>query len=140
MNNSNIQDDNITDVSNEAILYLTGYTTSGKALIGGVWTLRDQEGFPLEMSHVVAQGSDCVIDWAEAMADASISNRCPSLMQQIESFLPADTISHLKMGFMHNVRSGKTFEEIVSEKRANGKKVDSFVQAVAVKLSESARV
>lgn len=119
----------------DEIIYMTGCTPDGTPLIGGVWTLRDQEGFPLEMSHLVARDKGWLIDWAEAMADASRSNNCPALMKAVEAFLPSHVITHLKVGFVQMVRSGKSFEQVIAEKRANGKKMEAFVRAVAVELS-----
>ena len=122
--------------SPEDVIYSTGCTPDGTILIGGVWTLRDQEGFPLEMSHLVARDKGWLIDWAEAMADASRSNNCPALMKAVEAFLPAHVITHLKVGFVQMVRSGKSFDEVIAEKRANGKKSEAYVRAVAAKMSD----
>jgi hypothetical protein len=83
------------------------------------------------MSQIVSQQNGWCIDWMEAMADASRSNNCPALMKAVEAFLPEHAITHLKMGFMHMVRSGKTFDELVAEKRANGKRMESFVRLSA---------
>jgi len=134
MNNKSEQESALAPGSEE-IIYTTGCTEDGTYLIGGVWTLRDQVGFPIEMSHVVCKQNGWLIDWMEAMADASRSNNCPALMRVVETFMPEDGIMRLKMGFVHMVRSGKSFDEVVAEKRANGKRMESFVRAVAVKLS-----
>jgi len=119
----------------DEIIYCTGISLDGEMLIGGVWTLRDQEGFPLEMAHLVCRDKGWRIDWLEAMADASRQDKCPALMEQIEAFLPSDTVFMLKLGFVSAYRSGKTWEEIVADKRANGRKVDewakSFVESTA---------
>lgn len=120
---------------NDEIIYTTGCTPDGTPLIGGVWTLRDQEGFPVEMSHLVCRDKGWAIDWMEAMADASRTNNCPALIKAVEGFLPEHAITHLKLGFMHMVRGGKSFDQVVAEKRANGKKMEAFVRAVAVELS-----
>ena len=130
-----VSGDLVLPPANDDIIYTTGCTPDGTPLIGGVWTLRDQEGFPLEMSHLVCRDKGWAIDWMEAMADASRSNNCPALMKAVEAFLPEHAVTHLKMGFMHMVRSGKSFDEVVAEKRANGKKMEAFVRAVAVELS-----
>lgn len=127
--------DPFSSPSNDEIIYMTGCRLEGTPLIGGVWTLRDQEGFPLEMSHLVCRDKGWAIDWLEAMADASRSNNCPALMKAVEAFLPEPAVTHLKMGFMNIVRSGKSFDEVLAEKRASGKKMQAFVGAVAVELS-----
>lgn len=106
------------------ILYITGLNPTGIPLIGGVWRLRDQEGLPLEMSYLMAREKGFLIDWCEAMADASRSNNCPVLMQSIGEFLPDNVINHLKAGFLSMLKSGKSFDQIVSDKRAGGKAMD----------------
>lgn len=123
--------------NHDEVIYATGCTPDGITLIGGVWTLHDQEGFPLEMSHLTCQQNGWRIDWMEAMADASRSNNCPALMKAVEAFLPGDAITHLKLGFMHMVRSGKSFDDIVEAKRANGRKYAAFIRAVAAHLSSA---
>lgn len=80
-------------------IYNTGFTPEGKPLIGGVWTLWHQDGFPLEMSHLICQGNGWAVDWAEAMADASTSNNLPALVKHIEAFLSSDTMTTLKSSF-----------------------------------------
>jgi hypothetical protein len=125
------------NLTNE-ICYTTGCTSEGTTLIGGVWTLRDQEGFPLEMAHLIARDRGWAIDWAEAMADASRTNNCPALMDAIEAFLPAEAITHLKIGFFRMVTGGKSFDDIIAEKRANGKRMEAFQRAVAVEMSLAA--
>lgn len=124
----------VLPLANDEIIYATGCAPDGTPLIGGVWMLRDQEGFPLEMSHLICRDKGWAIDWMEAMADASRTNNCPALIKAVKAFLPEHALSHLKLGFMHMVRSGKSFEEVVAEKRANGKKMEAFVRAVAVEL------
>ena len=124
-------------IPDEQIIYMTGHTPDLVPLIGGVWTLRDQEGFPIEMSHLVCKDKGWAIDWMEAMADASTSNNCPALIKAAEAFLPEHVIEGMKMGFVQMAWSGKTFVEIRAAKRANGKNMEAFVRAVAVKISQS---
>ena len=97
---------------------MTGKTSENIPLIGGVWRLYHQEGFPLEMSHLIAKGNGWKVDWLEAMADASLDNNCPALMKQIESFLDDETIDNLKIGYMFVFKHlNKTFQEVLDEKR-----------------------
>jgi hypothetical protein len=120
--------------SNCEIIYSTGCTPDGVILVGGVWTLWNQEGFPLEMSHIICIENGWAIDWMEAMADASQSNDCPSLMKSIETFLPEQTLSRLKTGFIQMVSAGKPFNEVVDDKRNNGRKMDAFIQSAVGRL------
>lgn len=110
------------------VIYATGQTPDGYVLIGGVWTLWHQHGFPLEMSHLVSRDKGWRIDWLEAMADASTTDNCPALMHHVEAFLDAQTLLALKVGFVRVVRTGKTYEQIVEEKRANGKAFEEFIE------------
>lgn len=105
----------------QEIIHQTGVACDGAPLIGGVWTLRQQEGFPLEMAHLVCCSHGWHIDWLEAMCDASQTNDLPALWQQVSAFLPADDLRRMKIGFaVFLARAGKTCAELVAEKRKNG--------------------
>lgn len=123
-----------------SIIYLTGISSSGKPLLGGVWTLWEQEGFPLEMSHLICQESGWGVDWFEAMVDASVSNNCPALMKHIESFLPGETLLLLKINFMAAIQSGKSYQQLLSEKRANGVAFEAFRQLAIQSITINANV
>ncbi len=116
---------------NENILYISGSTPDGTPLVGGVWTLRDQEGFPLELSHLFCRDQGWAVDWAEAMADASRSNNLLALMKAVETFLPENEVTNLKLGFVRMARRGKSFDEVVAEKRANGRKLNAVARKYA---------
>ena len=102
----------------QEIIYQTGYTPAGEPLIGGVWALRQQEGFPLEMSQMVCQSNGWKIDWLEAMCDASTTNNLPALISQVEAFLSAGDLLRLKMGFCAWLERGQPFADLLAEKRA----------------------
>ena len=51
-------------------LYMTGITPDGSPLIGGIYTLKDQSGFPLDMSYEEVRRMGACPDWAECLADA----------------------------------------------------------------------
>jgi hypothetical protein len=117
---------NTNQLTNDpSVIYATGFTPEGVMLIGGIWKLWEQEGFPLEMSHLICRDRGCSVDWLEAMADASCTNNCPALMKHIEAFLPSETITALKLEFMRVLNSGKTSEQIVAEKQANGRALEA---------------
>lgn len=103
------------------LIYMTGRTPEGTCLMGGVWKLWEQEGFPLEMSHVVCCAEGTAVDWLEAMADASCTDNCPALMLHLAAFLPAETITEIQIGFMRLVASGQSYQEILESKKANGR-------------------
>ena len=113
---------------NSGVIYTSGLTSDDYLLIAGVWTLWSQEGFPLEMSHMVCRDKGWRIDWLEAMCDASRHDDLPSLMGHIESFLDAATLTALKGGFSRWLDRGQSYDDLLAEKRANGTAtVDSAV-------------
>lgn len=124
-------------IDSGSVIYTTGCTPDGTFLIGGIWKLWEQEGFPLEMAYLVCRDKGWRVDWMEAMADASITNNCPALVKHIEAFLPSETMMHLKAGFMYMLNSGKTFEQVVAEKQANGKAFSAFIYAALAELLSS---
>jgi hypothetical protein len=44
---------------------------NGVPKLQGVFTMRDQEGFPLDMAYEIAKERGWVVDWVEALADAA---------------------------------------------------------------------
>lgn len=115
-----IHDDN-------SVIYVTGYTAEHKPLFGGVWTAWHQNGFPLEMSHMILRDRGDAVDWMEAMADASCSNDLPALMGHIEGFLDTETVNALKMRFVMMLGTGVTYEQIVANKRAGSLRHEQHV-------------
>lgn len=116
----------------ERIIYTTGTSRDGAVLIGGIWTLWAQEGFPLEMSYMIARTDGWAIDWLEAMADASTTNNLPIMMDKVEAFLPSSVILHIKIGFMHALNGGQTYAAIVRAKRENGAAFEDFIRKALV--------
>jgi hypothetical protein len=82
-----------------SIIYTTGITPDGARLIGGVWTLWHQEGLPLEVSHLNCKQEGWAVDWMEAMADASLTDNLPALVDAITAFLPAEELQAIKARF-----------------------------------------
>jgi hypothetical protein len=122
-------------LATSSVIYATGCTPDGVTLIGGIWKLWEQEGFPLEMSHLICRDKGWAVDWLEAMADASCTHNCPALVKHIEAFLPDETMTALKLGFMRVLNSGKTYEQIVAEKQANCRAFEDFIRAALTQLS-----
>jgi len=107
------------------------FTQLRPPLVAGVWMIWHQNGFPLEQSWLVARGNGWAVDWMEAMIDASRTDNCPALMEQIEMFLDADTLTALKVRFVAMVRTGKTFDQLYAEKRAAGRIWEALGRAVS---------
>lgn len=79
--------------------------------------MHDQEGFPLELTQLLCSGTSLAIDWCEAMADASTSNNLPTLVKQMETMFPETEVARIKQSFVRLIDTGKTYEDILKEKR-----------------------
>jgi hypothetical protein len=100
-------------------IYPTGLTSDGGLLIGGVWRFWSQDGFPIELSYLQAKQRGWCIDWAEAMAEASITNDLPAIHEAMSQFLDEETMLGIKIRFAQLVNSGVGFSEFVEMKRKN---------------------
>lgn len=54
-------------------LYVTGVSASGAVLVGGVFKLKDQCGFPLDMAFEICRERGMFIDYCELLSDAWLS-------------------------------------------------------------------
>jgi len=88
--------------------------TNGVPKLQGVFTMRDQEGFPIDMSYELAKENGWEIDWVEALADAA--RQCifkyDALIEEIK-MLESDRLDIVKrifaLGFMSS--DGETFSK-----------------------------
>ncbi len=119
-------------------LFVTGMKPDRSPLFGGVWTLWHRDGFPLALSPLMLCNADAAADWAEAMCDASLSDNLPALMRALESFLSADEIAALKAGFTKLLATGKSFAEIIAEKRRNGEKLREAMKVISDQAAAAA--
>jgi hypothetical protein len=55
-------------------IYVTGVSTDGKFLLGGIFKMQDQIGFPIDASFEECRNNGCQIDWLEAMADCWLND------------------------------------------------------------------
>jgi hypothetical protein len=51
-------------------LYFTGIAPDGKLLLGGIFRMKDEVGFPMDMSYELAKDKGYHVDWCECLADA----------------------------------------------------------------------
>lgn len=120
----------------KSVLYFTGVTENNQLLMGGIWKLWEQEGFPIELSNMVCKDHLVLADWIEAMLDASCSNNCPSLMTHLESFLTQEHLFALKIRFVALLDSGKTYQELLSEKRKNSETLEELINHIQSQLKK----
>lgn len=110
--------------------YISGLTEDKRPLLAGVWRMKHQEGFPVEMSHLLVRDRGYLIDWMEAMADASIDNNLPILWGEIEQFLTQDQQIDLQIRFMTLLKQhGGNYTEIVRLKKARGDECHEWMMA-----------
>jgi hypothetical protein len=91
--------------------------TNGVPKLQGVFTMRDQEGFPIDMSYELAKENGWEVDWVEALADAA--RQCifkyDALIEEIKMLEP-DRLDIVKrifaLGFMSS--EGETFSKQAS--------------------------
>lgn len=55
-------------------LYFTGTTPDGKLLLGGVFKMQDEVGFPLDASFEECRRKGYAIDWLEALSDCWLNS------------------------------------------------------------------
>lgn len=104
----------------DELIYATGKRHDGKILVGGAWRLWHQEGFPLEMTHLLCAQNGWQVDWVEAFCDASESDNAPALMKAMEGFLPAEEVTAIKFLLNETIRQKFNFSEFLKHKRERG--------------------
>ena len=56
-----------------APIYVTS-VTDGKLMLGGLFKMQDQVGFPIDASFEECKSRGCLIDWLEALCDCWVSD------------------------------------------------------------------
>src|SRR5690242_12721874 len=73
-------------------LYQSGIAPDGKPLMAGLFRLKDEEGFPIDMSYEQCKEHGWHPDWAEALADAGSQGieKYDALLQELGFLLGED--------------------------------------------------
>lgn len=83
-------------------LYITGLTDDGYFLIGGIYRMKDELGFPLDASldYCIEKGN-LIIDWCECLADAGSQNdwKFDSVLEELEMLLNKSTKEEIEQKF-----------------------------------------
>lgn len=68
-------------------IYVTGKTTDGRFLLGGVFQMQDRHGFPVDSSFEEAKSRGYQVDWFEALCDCWLNDclKFDSFVRQAES-------------------------------------------------------
>ena len=90
----------------------------GTFRLQGVFRMRDQEGFPIDMSYEIAQDNGWDIDWIEALADASRQSldKYDGLIEEI-GMLEPERLPNIRKLFSYFLMSSEG--ETLDEKAAN---------------------
>ena len=74
-------------------LYTTGIAApDNKILVGGIFTMKDELGFPVDMSYEVCKENGLYIDWCEFLADAGRQKqwKFDDALGEIKNLLPEE--------------------------------------------------
>ena len=73
-------------------IYITGNTqASGQLLVGGLFTMMDTFGFPLDLSILTLRDSGThTPDWLDYLADAEVQDKLPVAAERLKENAPAD--------------------------------------------------
>jgi hypothetical protein len=88
--------------------------TNGVPKLQGVFTMRDQEGFPVDMSYEITKEHKWEVDWVEALADAA--RQCvlkyDALLEEIRMLEP-EKVGNVQKIFAFGLMSceGATFRD-----------------------------
>ena len=84
-------------------VYITGMTSEGQFLLGGVYRMKDELGFPLDASldYCIERGN-LVIDWCEFLADVGSQKdwKFDSVLEELEILLNKNTTENIRKNFL----------------------------------------
>jgi hypothetical protein len=55
-------------------IYITDIAPDGRLLVGGIFKMKDQVGFPLDCSYDICKENNLAIDYCELLCDAWLTN------------------------------------------------------------------
>jgi hypothetical protein len=99
-------------------IYQTGFTKDGSPLIGGIWKMKTEVGFPVDLSILEIQQRGGAPDWAEMLADAG-SVDLPAFefdnavheMRQVIPILADEIMHRFKLWFSSHAKHGEDFSQ-----------------------------
>ena len=120
------------------MLYQSGITQDGVPLLAGIFSMKDQQGFPVDASLHECQQRGLCPDWAEYLADAGRHRQwkfdaaCDELRFLLGDSLTNEIIQRFKAWGAALMRLGDTFidacERMVEAKRRNATPVGSLLR------------
>lgn len=81
-------------------LYITGVTPDGRLLMGGVFRMQDEHGFPVDASHEECRMKGFAVDWLEALCDCWLNDpqKFESFGRQVEMIAPGSVDRFSQLG------------------------------------------
>lgn len=76
---------------NTDTIYITGLTPEGTPLVGGIWRMYRQEGFPVDLSIMIIREKSCLPDIMELFAEATIHMELPQVQKQCPELFDDET-------------------------------------------------
>jgi len=132
--------DNMITINPSVILHESGplrwkSQINGIPKLQGVFKMRDQEGFPLDMIYEIAKENNWDVDWVEALADAARQSvfKYDALIEELKMLLSQDDVQRIEwlfgVGFMK--QPGETFKEkttlLYNEMRNSHKSTEKLI-------------
>ena len=107
---------------NTDIIYTTGFNAEGKCLVGGIWRLYRQEGFPVDLSFMHIREMGHYPDYMEMMAEATMYGELERLLKQYPEIFTNDIkgkfMLYLSSQGSDTIGFEKAAESIVKKKRS----------------------
>jgi hypothetical protein len=68
-------------------IYITAVMSDGRFMLGGMFKMQDQVGFPIDASFEECKTKGCLVDWLEALADCWLNDclKFDSFVRQSEN-------------------------------------------------------
>lgn len=87
-------------------IYFTGVTPGGAELVGGVFALQDEHGFPVDASFDECKRRQWEVDWLEALSDCWLNSplKFESFARQAEA-LSGVRLMEMFQGYGENILS-----------------------------------
>jgi hypothetical protein len=120
-------------------IYITGLTPDGIPLVGGIWRLYRQEGFPVDLSLLTIREKELVPDIMELFAEATIHYELPQAFKQCPEIFTDEAktkwLVYLKANGENETDQFQAAEKILLQKRSNGIKKEDHGRMILACLA-----
>lgn len=106
------------------IIYITGLTPEGIPLVGGIWRIYRQQGFPVDISLMEIREKGYLPDIMELFAESTFYAELPQVRKQAPELFTLENIHkwnlYLESFGLKESNQFDVAEKILMEKRNNG--------------------